>query len=71
MFRHRTVPAVVDETNEMADRLRNRCQTPVRAVFGFECGARSKSFLGIDETRRENLGYYKLILLRNRNGLVC
>jgi hypothetical protein len=56
MLHHRTVPVLLDGTAAMARDLRTRLgDRTVRAVLGFECGARTKPFLGMENTLRENL----------------
>jgi hypothetical protein len=56
LFNHRTVQGAVDGTKTMALRLRERLHgKAIRAVLGFECGARTLPFLGKDQTRAENI----------------
>jgi hypothetical protein len=56
MLHHRTVEDVLEGTRRMGARLRTRLgQRPARAVFGFECGARTRPFLGDDVTLSEHL----------------
>jgi hypothetical protein len=55
MFNHRTVNGAVDGTAAMGKRLVQRLNgKPVRAALGFECGARTKPFLGKETTISEN-----------------
>ncbi len=55
MFNHRTISGAVDGTTAMGKRLAARLAGKnVRAVLGFECGARTKPFLGKDTTVNEN-----------------
>ncbi|MGD0678139.1 MAG: FIST N-terminal domain-containing protein [Polyangiaceae bacterium] len=54
-FNHRTVDGALDGTAAMAQRISARLRgRTVRAVLGFECGARSKPFLGKEATFTEN-----------------
>jgi hypothetical protein len=56
MLHHRTVADVLNGASRMADDLKRRLAgSRVRAVLGFECGARTAPFLGSGETLRENL----------------
>jgi hypothetical protein len=56
MLHHRLVEDVLEGARRMGadlgQRLRDRA---IRAVLGFECGARTRPFLGDEATRRENL----------------
>jgi hypothetical protein len=55
MFNHRTVHGAVDGTAAMGRRLVERLKgKTVRGVLGFECGARTKPFLGKETTLAEN-----------------
>lgn len=55
LFNHRTVEGAVEGTRAMARRLRDKLGSKqIRAVLGFECGARTLPFLGKDVTRAEN-----------------
>jgi hypothetical protein len=55
MLHHRTVRDILDGTAAMARDLRARLgDKTIRAVLGFECGARTRPFLGPDVTAREN-----------------
>jgi hypothetical protein len=55
MLHHRSVTGVVNGTAAMAADLKQRLVgRTVRAVLGFECGARTKPFLGHDQTVHEN-----------------
>jgi hypothetical protein len=56
MLHHRTTEDVLEGAERMARSLRARlADKPIRAVLGFECGARTKPFLGDDDTLKENL----------------
>jgi hypothetical protein len=56
MFNHRTIQGAVNGTRAMAKRIADRLAgKSVRAVLGFECGARTKPFLGKETTLEENL----------------
>lgn len=56
MLHHRTTQGVLHRTAQMTQRLQERIKgRSVRAVLGFECGARTKPFLGTKLTRQENL----------------
>jgi hypothetical protein len=56
MLHHRTVQGLLDGTAKMADRLRARLEgKAIRAVLGFECGARTKPFIGQEATLKENI----------------
>jgi hypothetical protein len=56
MLHHRTVQDVLQGAERMAKALRARVQgKTVRAVLGFECGARTGPFLGQQATLEENL----------------
>ena len=55
MLHHRTERDILDGTAAMARDLRARLgDKAIRAVLGFECGARASPFLGQDVTVREN-----------------
>jgi hypothetical protein len=55
MFFHRTPEASLDGTRRMGEQLRARLAgRSLRAVLGFECGARTGPFLGPEATQREN-----------------
>jgi hypothetical protein len=61
MFNHRTIQGAVDGTQAMAKRLAGRMAgKSVRAVLGFECGARTKPFLGKETTLEENLALQRM-----------
>jgi hypothetical protein len=62
MLHHRTVDDVRDGARRLARDLARRLEgkTP-RVAFGFECGARTKPFLGEDETREENIEIQQMI----------
>jgi hypothetical protein len=56
MLHHRTVDDVLQGSQRMGERLRQRLAgKTVRAVLGFECGARTAPFLGEERTIRENV----------------
>jgi hypothetical protein len=56
MLHHRTVEDVLEGARNMGNRLAQRLHgRPVRAVLGFECGARTSPFLGEQGAREENL----------------
>jgi hypothetical protein len=56
MLHHRTVDDVEDGTRKMGEALRRRLEgRSVRAVLGFECGARTSPFLGETATLQENI----------------
>jgi hypothetical protein len=58
MFNHRTINGALDGTAAMGKRLAERLSgKTIRAVLGFECGARTKPFLGKDLTLKENLAF--------------
>jgi hypothetical protein len=58
MFNHRTIQGAMDGTAAMGRRLQERLKgKAVRAVLGFECGARTLPFLGKELTRKENLAF--------------
>ncbi len=55
-FHQRTVEGVVGGTQQMALSLADRLKgKKMRAVIGYECGARTSPFLGQDATLRENV----------------
>lgn len=55
MFHHRTVEAVLEGAMQMGELLQERlAEKTVRAVLGFECGARTSPFLGPGATTQEN-----------------
>jgi hypothetical protein len=62
MFHHRTVPVVTEGTasmgRELAQKLAGR---RTWAAMGFECGARTKAFLGQAATLHENLALQKAV----------
>jgi hypothetical protein len=62
MLHHRTVDDVLTGTQRMADDLKKRldAKTP-KAVMTFECGARTKPFLGMEGARNENLALQSVI----------
>jgi hypothetical protein len=56
MFNHRTIRGAIEGTAAMGQRLAARLAgKTVRAVLGFECGARTKPFLGKELTLQENI----------------
>ena len=56
LVHHRTVGSVLESTAAMGRRLAERTAGQrVRAVLGFECGARTKPFLGNEMTIKETL----------------
>lgn len=56
MLHHRTVPDVLDGARQMGESLAQRLAgRKVRAALAFECGARTRPFLGDEATLRENL----------------
>jgi len=56
MFNHRTIEGAVEGTAAMGRRIAERLKGKrVKAVLGFECGARTKPFLGKETTLAENL----------------
>ncbi|HEY5958556.1 MAG TPA: FIST N-terminal domain-containing protein [Polyangiaceae bacterium] len=56
MLHHRTVEDVLNGASRMGEDLNRRLAgRRVRAMLGFECGARTAPFLGTAETLRENL----------------
>jgi hypothetical protein len=55
MLNHRTVSGALNGTSAMGKRLSERLRGKnLRAVLGFECGARTKPFLGKEATVKEN-----------------
>jgi hypothetical protein len=55
MLNHRTIQGAMDGTVAMGRRMSERLKgKAVRAILGFECGARTKPFLGKDATLKEN-----------------
>ena len=55
MFNHRTIEGAVEGTAAMGRRIAERLKGKrVKAVLGFECGARTKPFLGRETTLAEN-----------------
>jgi hypothetical protein len=62
MLHHRTVQGLLGATAEMGRRLRARLDgRTVHAVLGFECGARTKPFLGLDLALEENVQLQKAV----------
>jgi hypothetical protein len=62
MLHHRTVPDVLEGAERLGRHLRQRLEgKTLRAVLGFECGARTKPFLGDEATRRENIELQRLV----------
>lgn len=60
MLHHRVVEDVLAGTRHMGEDLARRLNGRVaRAVLGFECGARTTPFLGVDGTLEENLALQK------------
>ena len=56
MLHHRTVEDVVEGARQMGKELLTRVgNRSVRALLGFECGARTQPFLGAEGTLRENV----------------
>jgi hypothetical protein len=52
---HRTVEHVLDGAAQMARELKQRLEgKQLRAVLGFECGGRTRPFLGTEATNQEN-----------------
>lgn len=62
MFHHRTVPVVTEGTAHMGRELAQQLvgRRPL-AVMGFECGARTKAFLGHAATLQENVALQKAV----------
>ncbi len=62
MLNHRTIHGALEGTTAMGRRLAERlCGKKVRAVLGFECGARTKPFLGKEMTLKENLDLQEIL----------
>lgn len=62
LFNHRTIQGALQGTQMMGERLAARLKGKnVRAVLGFECGARTKPFLGKDATLRENIAFQRAL----------
>lgn len=62
MLHHRTVDEVLEGARRMGASLRQRLANKrIRAVFGFECGARTGPFLGLNETLKENIALQESI----------
>jgi hypothetical protein len=62
MLHHRTVDDVMNGAETMAKDIRQRVDgKTVRAVLGFECGARAKPFLGTAGTLEENTRLQKIV----------
>jgi len=62
MLHHRTVRDILDGTAAMARDLRARLGgRTIRAVLGFECGARTRPFLGAEVTVRENVALQEVL----------
>jgi hypothetical protein len=62
MLHHRTVSDILDGTAAMARDLRARLHgKTIHAVLGFECGARTRPFLGQDVTVRENAALQEVL----------
>ncbi len=56
MLHHRTVSDILEGSARMGEELGRRLRgKTVRAVLGFECGARTLPFLGMEAARKENL----------------
>ncbi len=62
MLHHRTVSDILDGTAAMGRDLRARLgDKTIHAVLGFECGARTRPFLGQDVTVRENAALQEVL----------
>ncbi len=62
MFHHRTAEAVLKGAARMGEELRERLvNKTVRAVLGFECGARTSPFLGPSATNQEHENLQKSV----------
>jgi small ligand-binding sensory domain FIST len=62
MLHHRTTEEVLRGAERMGRALRDRLAgKTVRAVLCFECGARTRPFLGVQDTLKENLGLQQII----------
>jgi len=62
MLHHRTTEGVLNGAARMSRSLRDRMAgKTVRAVLCFECGARTRPFLGIEATLKENLALQETI----------
>ena len=62
MIHHRTVEDVLQGSRAMGERLERRLSgKPPRAVLGFECGARTRPFLGDEATLEENLALQRAL----------
>jgi hypothetical protein len=59
---HRSVEDVLSGTRRMGTALARRLEgKQLRAVLGFECGARTRPFLGDEATLAENLELQRLL----------
>ena len=62
LVHHRTVQGALEGTAAMGRRLAQRVKHKrLRAVLGFECGARTKPFLGAEFTTKENLALQAML----------
>lgn len=62
MLHHRTIEDALEGSEAMARDLAGRLEgKTITAVLGFECGGRTKPFLGIDTCRRENDSLQKIL----------
>lgn len=62
MLHHRTIDDVLGGTDRMANDLAARLEgRTVRAVLGFECGARTEPFLGTGPALEENLALQQVV----------
>ena len=62
MLHHRSIEEVLEGSRRMGESLAARLAgRAARAVFGFECGARTRPFLGDEATLAENLGVQRAV----------
>ncbi len=62
MLHHRSIEEVLEGSRRMGESLAARLAgRSARAVFGFECGARTRPFLGDEATLAENLGVQRAV----------
>jgi len=62
MLYHRSVEEVLEGSRRMGEAIAARLGAKqARAVFGFECGARTRPFLGDEATLEENLGVQRAV----------
>lgn len=62
MLHHRSTDDVLNGARQMGQNLRNRLGgRDVRAVLGFECGSRTRPFLGDEATLQENLDLQRAV----------